>query len=153
MYWLWLSLAPQRFVGRSFLARGAQWPPLVPVPFSESTALPLGDTPHLGLRRTLPPRHWRVGPVAAPRLVPYLENCRASTSNFYLYFASPKISKETCCSPSYKMPTVDALAPDADEGRGRLRKATGSRRPDCDPWMSEWGNPAPVMGCDSRLNT
>jgi len=23
--------------------------------------------------------------------------------------------------PSYKEPTVDALAPDADEGRGRLR--------------------------------
>ena len=31
--------------------------------------------------------------------------------------------------PSYKEPTVDALAPDADEGRGWLRKATGSCRP------------------------
>src|SRR5262249_56910371 len=31
--------------------------------------------------------------------------------------------------PSYKEPTVDALAPDADEGRGWLRQATGSCRP------------------------
>ena len=56
-------------------------------------------------------------------------------------------------SPSYKEPTVDALAPEADEGRGWLRKATGSCRPSFDPWISEWGNPAPVMGCYSRLNT
>ena len=55
-------------------------------------------------------------------------------------------------SPSYKEPTVDALAPEADEGRGWLRKATGSCRPSFDPWISEWGNPTPVMGCDSRLN-
>jgi len=47
---------------------------------------------------------------------------------------------------------VDALAPRAEEGRGRLRKATGSCLPSFDPWMSEWGNPAPVMGCYSRLN-
>jgi hypothetical protein len=68
-----------------------------------------------------------------------LENCIASTSIFVL--------------PSYKEPTVDALAPDTDEGRGWLRKATGSCRPSFDPWMSEWGNPAPVMGCHSGLNT
>src|SRR5687768_10158661 len=54
--------------------------------------------------------------------------------------------------PSYKEPTVDALAPDADEGRGWLRKATGSRRPGFDPWMSEWGNPPPVMGRYPCLN-
>jgi len=47
---------------------------------------------------------------------------------------------------------VDALAPEAEEGRGRLRKATGSCLPSTDPWMSEWGNPAPVMGCHSGLN-
>ena len=67
-----------------------------------------------------------------------LENCIASTSIFVL--------------PSYKRPTVDALAPSTDEGRGWPRKATGSCRPSVDPWMSEWGNPAPVMGCHSRLN-
>ena len=47
---------------------------------------------------------------------------------------------------------MDALAPDADEGRGWLRKATGSCLPSFDPWMSEWGNPAPVMGRHSGLN-
>ena len=67
------------------------------------------------------------------------ENCRASTSIFVL--------------PSYKEPTVDALAPRTDEGRGRLRKATGSCLPSVDPWISEWGNPALVMECYSGLNT
>ena len=41
-----------------------------------------------------------------------LENCIASTSIFVL--------------PSYKVPTVDALASTTDEGRVRLRKATAS---------------------------
>ena len=36
---------------------------------------------------------------------------------------------------------VDALAITGEEGRGSLRKATGSRQTDLDPWMSEWGNP------------
>jgi hypothetical protein len=57
-------------------------------------------------------RHLRVCPEL-------LENCIASTSIFVL--------------PSYKRPTVDALAPDTDEGRGWLRKATGSCRPSVDP--------------------
>jgi len=48
---------------------------------------------------------------------------------------------------------VDALAPDADEGRGWLRKATGSCRPSFDPWISEWGNPAGVMPSHPCLNT
>jgi hypothetical protein len=34
---------------------------------------------------------------------------------------------------SYEVPTVDALAPRTDEGRGWLRKATGSRLPGFDP--------------------
>jgi hypothetical protein len=75
--------------------------------------------------------------AAAPPVVP-LENSIASTSIFVF--------------PSYKEPTVDALAPEADEGRGWLRKATGSCLPSCDPWISEWGNPAPVMGCHPGLN-
>ena len=53
--------------------------------------------------------------VTAPRRDPQrssithqlLENCIASTSILKI--------------PSYKEPTVDALAPDADEGRGWLR--------------------------------
>ena len=68
-----------------------------------------------------------------------LENCIASTSIFVL--------------PSYKEPTVDALASTTDEGRVWLRKATGSRLEGFDPWMSEWGNPPPVKGWYSGLNT
>jgi hypothetical protein len=40
---------------------------------------------------------------------------------------------------------VDALAPGGDEGRGRLRYASGSRQTGFDPEISEWGNPAGVM--------
>ena len=42
------------------------------------------------------------------RRTPSLENCIASTSIFLKF-------------SSYEEPTVDALAPDADEGRGWLR--------------------------------
>ena len=48
---------------------------------------------------------------------------------------------------------VDALASEADEGRGRLRYASGSCQPSVDPRMSEWGNPARVMSCHPALNT
>ena len=41
---------------------------------------------------------------------------------------------------------VDALADRTDEGRVRLRYATGSCQQDCDPWMSEWGNPIAFVG-------
>ena len=37
--------------------------------------------------------------------------------------------------------TVDALAVRGDEGRGSLRKASGSRQQTLHPEMSEWGNP------------
>jgi len=36
---------------------------------------------------------------------------------------------------------VDALAITGDEGRGSLRKASGSWQTSFDPKMSEWGNP------------
>ena len=36
---------------------------------------------------------------------------------------------------------VDALAITGDEGRGSLRKASGSWQTSIDPKMSEWGNP------------
>ena len=42
--------------------------------------------------------------------------------------------------------TVDALASAGDEGRGRLRKAAGSRQTGFDPQVSEWGNPAGLNG-------
>ena len=47
---------------------------------------------------------------------------------------------------------VDALASRADEGRGRLRYASGSCQPSVDPRMSEWGNPTRVMSCYPYLN-
>jgi hypothetical protein len=47
---------------------------------------------------------------------------------------------------------VDALASRADEGRGRLRYASGSCQPSVDPRMSEWGNPARVMSCHPPVN-
>ena len=40
---------------------------------------------------------------------------------------------------------MDALASGGDEGRGRLRYASGSRQTGYDPGISEWGNPARVM--------
>jgi hypothetical protein len=46
-------------------------------------------------------------PVRSSLTHQLLENCIASTSILKI--------------PSYKEPTVDALAPDADEGRGWLR--------------------------------
>ena len=36
---------------------------------------------------------------------------------------------------------VNALAATGDEGRGSLRKASGSWQTSFDPGMSEWGNP------------
>ena len=42
---------------------------------------------------------------------------------------------------SYYAYVVDALAARGDEGRGRLRKASGSRQTGFDPGVSEWGNP------------
>ena len=41
---------------------------------------------------------------------------------------------------------VDALADSTDEGRLRLRYASGSRQQGFDPRISEWGNPPAVMG-------
>ena len=40
---------------------------------------------------------------------------------------------------------MDALASRGDEGRGRLRKSSGSRQTGYDPGVSEWGNPTGVM--------
>lgn len=43
---------------------------------------------------------------------------------------------------SEQVHVVDALAITGDEGRGSLRKASGSWQTSFDPKMSEWGNPA-----------
>jgi hypothetical protein len=42
---------------------------------------------------------------------------------------------------SEQVHVVDALAITGDEGRGSLRKASGSWQTSFDPKMSEWGNP------------
>ena len=42
---------------------------------------------------------------------------------------------------SEQVHVVDALAITGDEGRGSLRKATGSWQTSFDPPISEWGNP------------
>ena len=83
-----------------------------------------------------------------------LENCIASTSVLKEVAPCSFLPRrvEECAISSYKEPTVDALAPDADEGRGWLRKATGSCLPSFDPWITEWGNPAGVMPSHSCLN-
>ena len=52
---------------------------------------------------------------------------------------------------SEQVHVVDALAITGDEGRGSLRKATGSWQTSFDPSMSEWGNPA-LLG-HPELNT
>ena len=40
---------------------------------------------------------------------------------------------------------VDALALDADEGRGHATKRLGELRASCEPRESEWGNPPGVI--------
>ena len=42
--------------------------------------------------------------------------------------------------------TVDALAPAAEEGRSHAAKRSGEGLAPGDPEVSEWGNPAAVMG-------
>jgi len=53
---------------------------------------------------------------------------------------------------SEKTLVVDALALQAEEGRGALRKAPGSRRAGIEPEIPEWGNPLAVIGRHPRLN-
>ena len=47
--------------------------------------------------------------------------------------------------------TVDALALDADEGRGHATKCSGEALAAGDPEISEWGNPAGVMARQPAL--
>ena len=47
---------------------------------------------------------------------------------------------------------VDALACEADEGRGDAARCLGERLPRDDPRVPEWSNPAGVMPGDRRLN-
>ena len=62
----------------------------------------LGDGMELAPAARGVPRTMEVRRACGPARLPF-ENCRASTSIFVL--------------PSYKEPTVDALAPRTDEGR------------------------------------
>jgi hypothetical protein len=81
------------------------------------------------------PRHWRGHSCA---LEP-LENCIASTSIFVL--------------PSYKEPTVDALASTTDEGRVWLRKATVSCLESVTNRGCPNGETHHLCGWYSRVNT
>jgi len=46
---------------------------------------------------------------------------------------------------------VDALAPAAEEGRSHAAKRAGEGLAPGDPAISEWGNPAAVMGRHPHL--
>ena len=54
---------------------------------------------------------------------------------------------------SYKGRRANALASGAEERRGKLRKATGSRKQTLYPQISEWSNPHGVMSMHHILNT
>ncbi len=47
---------------------------------------------------------------------------------------------------------MDALTLDTEEGRRRLRKASGSCQSSFDPGITEWGNPAVVIRGYPYLN-
>ena len=47
---------------------------------------------------------------------------------------------------------VDALAARGDEGRCRLRNASGSSQTCFDPEVSEWGNPPNLLGIVNRIH-
>src|SRR4051794_22326472 len=77
--------------------------------------------------------------------------CLSSEWISWLFFENYTVDASIFVA-SYEEHTVDVLAPGADEGRRRLRKASGSCQPSCDPRVSEWGNPASVMWGHPRLN-
>jgi hypothetical protein len=82
---------------------------------------------------------WCVLPALLLGLGLFLENSIASTSIFLFVLC-------VFCFSSYEEPTVDALAPRADEGRGYAAISHGELLPSFDPWMSEWGNPPSRRG-------
>src|SRR5690554_1037732 len=71
------------------------------------------------------------------------ENGKRENSNF----------SASHCWISYEERTVDALAPNADEGRGTLRKALVRGVHPHEPEMSEWGNPRGGMPTHPAVNT
>ena len=79
-------------------------------------------------RGSAAPRAMRARGRRRPRPVP-ARSSAARVLTRWLRTAERARASRTKKLPSYKEPTVDALAPDADEGRGWLRKATGSCRP------------------------
>ncbi len=59
-------------------------------------------------------------------------------------------SEEACVCMDGRV--VDALACEADEGRGDAARCPGERLPRGDPGVPEWSNPAGVMPGDRPLN-
>ena len=80
-----------------------------------------------------------VGAHGPLRTLSPLENSIASTSIYVL-----QATKSQRRMPWRLKPKKDVGG--CDKPRGAAYQAV-------DPWMSEWGNPAPVMGCHSGLNT
>ena len=95
-----------------------------------------------------------VRPVAWPSsALPFLGGgCGVGVVGCELYSGREHLCSLFCCFVCFLERPVDALAPGADEGRGGLRYSSGSRLTGCDPRVSEWGDPAPVVGCHSCLN-
>ncbi len=69
----------------------------------------------------------------------------------YFNFAVEQSEKQK--RTSYTEDTVDALALEAEEGRGDRRNVLGELHASDDPEVSEWGNPSRVMSGDPLLNT
>ena len=78
-----------------------------------------------------------VGAIYANTCSPGLEKDEGRSSVVRLLIEALKV-----IGSSEQVHVVDALAITGDEGRGSLRKVSGSRQTGFDPGMSEWGNPA-----------
>ena len=65
-----------------------------------------------------------------PKVVPTLDSLAWDllTKDLRLWTSLHNWSQDLAKKSSYKEHRVDALAPYAEEGRGKLRKATGSRK-------------------------
>jgi hypothetical protein len=87
----------------------------------------------------------------ATRILNLWRGERVSTRTELRFGVGGMLGDTLVIGSSEQVHVVDALAITGDEGRGSLRKATGSWQTSFDPSMSEWGNPA-LLG-HPELNT